>query len=378
MGRKPTRWMNLPKGMRARPRGNLVHYYLDTGAKPRREIALGSDYVQAVAKWAELTAQPVPVRGTFVEVWEKYKEVVLPTKAPRTQQDNAKESVFLLRFFGDPPAPLDSIEPVHIRQYMRWRCSLAKKDAEARNAARKKEGKELQPIPASIGQVRANREKALFSHVWNFARQEGYTTNTNPCAGINSYREEGRDVYVGDDLLDRVLQQADKPLRFAIKLAQITGQRPADVLRMSEADISEGYLHVHQGKTKTKLRIAIDGELAELIDEIHQFKEGFAVKARTLLANEEGEAMTEYMLRRRFDLARDAAGIKKASFQFRDLRAKAATDADEIADIKTAQAMLGHTTEAMTAHYIRHKAGRKVQLIRKKSIPQSRDDSQTP
>jgi len=104
MGRKPTRWMNLPKGMRARPRGNLVHYYLDTGAKPRREIALGSDYVQAVAKWAELTAQPVPVRGTFVEVWNKYKEVVLPTKAPRTQQDNAKESVFLLRFFGDPPA----------------------------------------------------------------------------------------------------------------------------------------------------------------------------------------------------------------------------------------------------------------------------------
>lgn len=140
MGRKPSRWMNLPKGMRARPRGKLIHYYLDTGAKPRREIPLGSDYVKAVAKWAELTAQPAPVRGTFVEVWAKYKEMKLPSKAPRTQKDNLVEAEYLLRFFGDPPAPLDSIEPMHIRQYMRWRCGVAKKDLEAKNAERRKLG----------------------------------------------------------------------------------------------------------------------------------------------------------------------------------------------------------------------------------------------
>jgi hypothetical protein len=47
VGRKPSRWSNLPKGMRARPRGQKIFYYLDTGEKPRREIPLGSDYVQA-------------------------------------------------------------------------------------------------------------------------------------------------------------------------------------------------------------------------------------------------------------------------------------------------------------------------------------------
>ncbi|RMX08545.1 integrase [Corticibacter populi] len=364
MGRKPTRWTNLPTGMRARPRGKKIHYYLDTGSKPRREIPLGSNYIMAVAKWAELTAKPVPVRGTFVEVWDKYKKLKLPDKAPRTQKDNLAEVEYLLRFFGNPPAPLDSIEPVHIRQYMRWRCGLAKKDAEAKNELRRKQGRPLMEIPANIGHVRANREKALFSHVWNFAREEGYTKQPNPCAGITGYREEGRDVYVDDDLMDRVMAVAGKPLQFALRLAEITGQRPADVLRMSEADIAGGFLNVKQGKTKAKLRIAIQGELATLLTEIQAYKKSHQVHALAILVSETGQPMTYNALRNRFDAARDRAGIDKGSFQFRDLRAKAATDADDVADIKTAQAMLGHTTEAMTAHYIRHRVGKKVKPIR--------------
>ena len=128
MGRKPTRWANLPKGMRARPRGKLIFYYLDTGTKPRREIPLGSDYVIAVAKWAELTSRPPPVvkaPPTFVDAVEGYDQIdgrrvdgyrkdVLPSKAVRTRKDNEKELGWLLKFFGDPPAPLDSIEPLHV------------------------------------------------------------------------------------------------------------------------------------------------------------------------------------------------------------------------------------------------------------------------
>lgn len=41
--------------------------------------------------------------------------------------------------------------------------------------------------------------------------------------------------------------------------------------------------------------------------------------------NEAGQPLTKNMLRDRFDAARDAAGIPKAQFQFRDLRATAAT-----------------------------------------------------
>ncbi len=41
-------------------------------------------------------------------------------------------------------------------------------------------------------------------------------------------------------------------------------------------------------------------------------------------------------------------------------RAKVATDTDKAAKTRATQALLGHTTEAMTADYIRHKMGRKV------------------
>jgi integrase len=53
-----------------------------------------------------------------------------------------------------------------------------------------------------------------------------------------------------------------------------------------------------------------------------------------------------------------ATGIKE--FQFRDLRAKAGTDKEEIDGISAAQDQLGHATATMTAHYVRHRRGKLV------------------
>ena len=56
MGRLPSVNLNLPRGMRARRRGSRVYYYFDAGGRPRREIALGQHYPEAVRRWAELSA----------------------------------------------------------------------------------------------------------------------------------------------------------------------------------------------------------------------------------------------------------------------------------------------------------------------------------
>lgn len=374
MGRKPSRWSNLPKGMRARPRGNMVHYYLDTGAKPRKEIPLGSDYVRAVQKWAELTSRPAPAAAvlTWPDAVKAYRKDVLPGKAPRSQSDNETQFEWLAKFFGDPPAPLDSIEPVHIRQYMKWRVQQARILAEAKNEECRRADRPLQPIADDIGHVRANREKALFSHVWNYARGEGMTSKPNPCAGIHGYTEEGRDAAPDAELVQLVLDKADKPLEFAMRLADIIGQRPADVLRVSEkhirGEIPGGILEVQQGKTKAKLRIVIEGLLASLLLEIKAWKKTLEqehkVYSMALLVNESGKALSKHMLRDRFDDARARAGVKKDLFQFRDFRAKVATETDEAEGTRAAQAILGHTTEGMTADYIRHKVGKKVRPIR--------------
>jgi integrase len=335
MGRKPTRNKNLPSGMRARHRGKVTYYYLDSGDKPRVEIPLGKDYVLAVAKWAELTQSKTPADGvvTFRYAWERYLRDVIPTKSATTQKDNHREAAWLLKFFED--APFNSIEPVHVRQYLDWR----------------------------IAKVRANREKALFSHIWNFAREKGLTNKPNPCAGIKGNKETGRDVYIDDRLYAAVWECAEEPLRDALDLAYLLGQRPADILKIKRADISDGAVHVQQNKTKKKVRFSIEGELATLLKRINARK----VTGIALINNAKGAAMTKSMLRGAFDRAREAA-IKKyphmaddiANYQIRDLRAKAGTDTEEVLGMQAAQDQLGHTTPTMTAHYVRHRRGKLV------------------
>jgi len=149
---------------------------------------------------------------SFRYVAERYQREVLPTKAPRTQRDNLKEFAQLYKFFDAPPAPLEQITPQRVRQYLDLR-----KDAP----------------------VRANREKALFSHIFNNAREWGYTSAPNPCAGVKGFTERGRDVYVEDDTYRAVWDAADWPTRDAMDLAYLTGQRPADVLKMRITDIRD-------------------------------------------------------------------------------------------------------------------------------------------
>ncbi|MFG0418040.1 tyrosine-type recombinase/integrase [Pseudomonas sp. zjy_8] len=342
MGRRPTNLGAIPR-LRERKRGSTTYYFYDTGGRPRKEIPLGRDYGLAIMKYAELerdrTATELQQKvTTFGYVAGKYQVEIIPTKAPGTQTKNRQELRKLLEFFDDPPAPLEAIQPQHIRQYLRWR----------------------QTAPIS-----ANREKALLSAIWNYAREMGYTALANPCAGVKGNKEKGRDVYIEDSLFHAVYSKADSGLRDAMDLVYLTGQRPGDTLRMDERDIRDGHLHVKQSKTGTKRRIEVTGELRQLLERIKARKAGHKVRSTRLVVVEDGTSMTPAMLRSRFDKARKAAGIEKAEFQLRDLRAKAGTDtAESSGDILKARDQLGHTTVVMTEHYIRERRGKKVSPTR--------------
>ncbi|WP_256345596.1 tyrosine-type recombinase/integrase, partial [Pseudomonas sp. F1002] len=144
-------------------------------------------------------------------------------------------------------------------------------------------------------------------------------------------------------------------------LFYLTGQRIADTLKMDERDIREDRLAVQQGKTKAKRRIEIVGELKVVIDRILARKDSHKIRSSKLIVMDNGQPMTSSMLRGRFDAAREAAGVKKADFQMRDLRAKAGTDkAESSGDILQARDQLGHTTVVMTENYIRKRIGKKV------------------
>lgn len=336
MGRKPSKPNAIPR-LRVRERRGKKFYYYDHGGSPRREEALGSDYGLAVKRWAELEhagSEKPREAVTFRYVANRYRVEVIPTKAPATQKKNFAELDRLIEFFDDPPCPLDAIQPQHVKQYLRWRQS------------------------APVG---ANREKALLSHVWNWAREQGYTALPNPCSGVKGYRENGRDVYVEDTAFKAVWDCADEPLRDALDLAYLTGQRPADTLRMAATDVREGALHVRQGKTGKNLRIEVIGELAIVLDRIAARKRDLRVHALRLVIDEDGQPLGRDALRYRFDRAREEAGVPKGEFQFRDLRAKAGTDkADSAGDVRAAQRQLGHASVVMTETYIRERRGDKV------------------
>jgi hypothetical protein len=100
---------------------------------------------------------------------------------------------------------------------------------------------------------------------------------------------------------------------------------------------------------------------APTIARIMARKAGYKIRSTRLVVMENGQPMTTSMLRKRFDDAREAAGIPKADFQMRDLRAKAATDKEEsTGNIRAARDQLGHTTVGMTEQYIRMRKGMKV------------------
>ena len=340
MARRPTNPGSIPRlRKRLRP-GGRVYYYYDAGDKPRREIALGSDYGAAIVEYARLeksraASALVEAVLTFEFVATKYMEEVVPTKSSTTQKDNTRELKQLLIFFNDPPGPLEAIEPKHVVQYLRYRSKTAK--------------------------VRANREKALLSAIWNFARQSGYTSLANPCAGIKGNKETGRDTYVEDEMFAAVYLHADQPLKDALDLFYLTAQRIGDTLKMDERDLLDNQLLIKQGKTSAKRRIEVVGELKVVIERILERKKGHKIRSTRLVVMDNGQAMTASMLRGRFDAARMKAGIDKSAFQMRDLRAKAATDKEEsTGSIRDARDQLGHTTVGMTEQYIRRRKGLKV------------------
>lgn len=160
---------------------------------------------------------------------------------------------------------------------------------------------------------------------------------------------------------------ASEPLRDAMDLAYLTGQRPGDVLKFNERQIVDGvFLIKKQSKTGTPLRIRVEGEFGKLLERIANRKDKYKVWCSSLTVNLRGLSLTKHTLRNHFEPARAAAAkeypelaTEIKAMWFYDLRAKAADDtADDHGD-QAAADLLGHKNVATTQrHYLRR--GKKV------------------
>lgn len=309
-------------------RKGTVWYHV-SGTLPRVWTKLSDDRAEALRLWAQREGvKEDDSTKLFSVVARRYVREVLPGKSPATRRDNERELEKLLRVFGH--IPIDAIAPLHIRQYMDIRGETAK--------------------------VRANREKALFSHIFNKSREWGYTNAPNPCQGVKNYRETGRSRYVTDAEFDQVKALAHHTVADAMDLALLTGQRPADVLKLQRSDIRDGALWIIQNKTGARLGIELVGELASIVNRINA-RPRKAISP-FLIQDENGQPLSKDALRSRFDKARELAGVQ---FQFRDIRAKAATDTGDLAH---SQKLLAHKNRNMTETYVRARMGERVRPLR--------------
>ena len=298
----------------------------------RKEVPLGPDLYEAKVKWAKLEYKnPPKIVRNMGEVFDRYEARIIPGKKPRTQQDNLKELKQLRKAFEN--APIEAITPQVVAQYR-----------DARTA-----------------KIRANREIALLSHVFTIAREWGMTDKANPCAGVRRNKETPRDFYADSAVWDAVYAQAAQELKDTMQLAYLTGQRPADVLKISINDLSGDFLMVGQGKTQKRLRISLlfegmDTKLSIFIKDLMERRMLSGVRNSRLITNTGGLRMSAQMLRNRWDEARLKA-VKQAiadnnpeltanirQFQFRDIRPKAASEIG----LDHASRLLGHSKEDIT------------------------------
>lgn len=316
MGRRKTLHPDLPPRMTARGEPGKLRYYYGQQKK-----ALGSDFVEACRQWAILEKGQLPNSVRYVDVADRWEREAIHKgrkrpRSPKTQREFRAALKPLRDAFK--AAMLDQITPRHVKQYLNRRSA----------------------------KIAANREIAVLSIIWNWARGEGLTNLANPCAGIHKNPESARTRYVTTEEFDTVHASGDLVLQDAMDLLLLTSHNPSDVLRLKRQDMADGTLWVRRGKTGKKLRFRIEGKLKIVLERI--VARPRAVSSVYLIADGRGQPVSIYGLNRRFRIA------NPSDWQLRDIRAKAVTDEP---DLRTASQRAGHADEKITAEVYRRIKG---------------------
>lgn len=322
MGRKRTAHKDLPPRLYLRRDG---YYYRDYNGKEARVAKVGEKAL-ALIEWAKREGAKLSSDAvTFRAVAEKWREAYIPTKAEKTQKEYGRQLNNLVAVFGE--SAFDSITPNDVDTY---RCARSAK-------------------------VQANRELAVLSILWNWARAKGYTGLSNPVSGIKRNKETGRSIYMADSVFKAIYLAGDQSVKDTMRLGLYTSMDVSVLLRAKRTDVSDNVLHLRRSKTDVPVRYRLtdkDGKrnhLGDLVDEMLNRKR--CATGPYLIQDDNGQRIPYYTFADRFERARAAAGYQPHEVQFRDIRPKVASDQD---DPRKAQALLGHKHLSTTErHYIR-------------------------
>lgn len=345
---------NNPLGLEPRvyPKHGAFHYVHRDGRWER----LGTDLEKANER-ARLYNDTAGTYGTMAYWLDMFiadcdKRVTAGTMAPRTVENYRAAVAPLKVYFAAPMLPND-IEPNHVQDYL--------------------------DIGAQAGHpIEANRQKTCLSSCisWLIRTGKCQGLKVNPCfrvSGIKRNQEAARDRYVTDDEYRDTYVEAPEQVQAMMGLTYRTLQRPeSDILDWTVANLTtkEGarILRVKQSKTGKIVDIALspdlDSLLRKLTGEVPKIGRPLVCTSRSRGEKTPGQRYTydgiSAMLKRAIAKAngkRQKEGREKiASFGYRDLKGKGATDMWLAGEpIEKIQLLCGHEDKATTEIYVKQR-----------------------
>lgn len=321
---------------RYRKNGKVVAYYFyDATAEGAGEIALGTDFDKAVARWAEInergTATPT-TQGTLEEAFAQWEAEALPNyTSAETRRGYAKSLRMMRPAFAE--ATWDQVDLPTIKAYLKKRTA----------------------------KTQGNREMALLSVIWNWARGEGFVTLPWPAAGMErskwKNKENARKMKVHDAVYTAIYAEAAQHIKDCMDLGSVTGMRLTDCI--SVLIPRGGVLSLEASKTGKEAEWELN--LSAVLPGLVERRKALGASHLMLLSTAKGRPVTHAALRYGWDTARAIAAQKAdergehelaaaiRALYLRDMRKRAAQKAGSLEE---AAELLQHSDKRITEkHY---------------------------
>jgi integrase len=311
----------------------------------KKKFRLGKTLPEAYKVWADRLGS-MDKANNVGQLLDRYGIEVVPTKAIRSQTENARAIVKLRAIFGD--MRLEEIRPQMIYQY----------------------------VDKMKAKIAAHREIAVLSHVFTKAVEWGFI-DRHPFKGeVRLKGEKPRTRYIEDWEVVECLALSTKRLKGSVLAIQaymriklLTGMRRGDLLRLTIDDLKDDGIHLTPNKTRTTTgKRLIIGWSEELREAVAMAKDARPVRSfqgtDLVFCNKRGECY--------FDEVKETASgwdsmwqrfmtriLKESKVEQRftehDLRAKCASDAETL---EHARALLAHADGKLTDRVYRRKPER--------------------
>ncbi len=198
--------------------------------------------------------------------------------------------------------------------------------------------------------VAADHSVKTLNVVLNFGEERGVIERNHIAKTRSLYQSDRSEKTWEPGQVAALLKAASPEMSWAIRLALLTGQRSADLLKWKWADYDGKVLRLRQQKTAGQVTLPASGALGAFLDTLPR-------RASTILTSTTGRPWNAGWFRDRWRATKDAAGLGDLDLHFHDLRGTAIT---ALADAGCTEAQIaaitGHslsTVGAMLRKYLR-------------------------